>query len=151
MTVEQPAYLKAVLHAARYPSSPILGLLIGRITTLKPLSIIAIDALPLFHHHPIGPLVEVALLQAEAFARLHSGGAALVGVYSACEPLDKKDVSSVTQKIANKIAEHNGGAVIMVVSRGIPPPASHPFSRLPPHRGRPPLTRRYHRCTCLAA
>ena len=117
VTVEQPAYLKAILHAARYPASPILGVLLGRIPPSSPRSILVTDALPLFHHHPVGPLVEVALAQAEALARGQAGGGVvLVGVYCACEAYDKKEVSSVAQKVANKVADYGNGAVIMVVS-----------------------------------
>ena len=120
VTVEQPAYLKSILHAARYPSCPILGLLLGRVSPTKPHPITIVDALPLFHHHPVGPLLEVALLQAEAFARAYSGGGvALVGVYTACAVYEKKEVSSVAQKVANKIADYGAGSVLMIVSSSL--------------------------------
>ena len=134
VTVEQAAYVKSILHAARYPSCPILGLLLGRVSPTKPASITIVDALPLFHHHPVGPLLEVALLQAEAYARSHSGGGggevSLVGVYCASAVYDRKEVSSVAQKVANKIADYGAGSVLMSVSdrpHNPPlPPQPHP-------------------------
>ncbi len=117
ISMTQPAYLKAVLHAARYPSSPILGVLLGRInrTAQRVPSISIVDSLPLFHHHPVGPLVELSLLQAEAIARSQDG-LAVLGVYVASEAYDHKDVSSVALKMANKMNEYNGTAVILAVS-----------------------------------
>jgi hypothetical protein len=117
ISMSQPAYLKAILHAARYPASPILGVLLGRInrSAQRALSVSIIDSLPLFHHYPVGPLIELSLLQAEAIAR-GQDGVVVLGVYVASEAYDRKDVSSVALKMANKMNEYNGTAVILAVS-----------------------------------
>ena len=122
ISMSQPAYLKAILHAARYPSSPILGLLLGRInrSAQRVLSVSIVDSLPLFHHHPVGPLVELSLLHAEAIARSQDG-LLVLGVYVALEAYDRKDVSSVALKMANKMNEYNGTAVILAVSHTLLP------------------------------
>ena len=113
--ISPPAYLKAVLHAARYPASPILGLLTTKSNTQiqipapsksnSPLTITPTNALPLFHSDPFGPLLELALLQADVIAA--GRGERLCGVYVASERWERKDVTPVAQRIANQLAALN--------------------------------------------
>ena len=60
-TLQQLPYLKVILHAAKYPLQPVMGVLIG--TKIEGPSITITDALPLFHSHPLSPNVEIALQQ----------------------------------------------------------------------------------------
>ena len=130
--ISPPAYLKAVLHAARYPSSPILGLLTTKSPTSTPptskqsLSFTVLDALPLFHSDPVGPLLELSLLQADALAAAR--GERVCGVYVASERYDRKDVSPVAQRIANQLtALHSAPSLILQLDN-----ARMAHSRQPP-------------------
>ena len=75
--VDSAALLKILLHAAKHPSSDVLGVLLGRppkgsdaidadasSTPTPSVSGRVVDALPLFHGPMLhGPMLEVALLQ----------------------------------------------------------------------------------------
>lgn len=125
--ISPPAYLKAVLHAAHYPSSPILGLLTTKTTTTNttttltttskspPLTLTATDALPLFHSDPLGPLLELSLLQADSLAA--SRGERLSGVYVASARYDRKDVPVIAQRIASQLTalNHNSPSLILLL------------------------------------
>ena len=126
--IAPPAYLKAVLHAARYPASPILGLLTTKATVTSkpattpskhpPLTLTALDALPLFHSDPVGPLLELALLQADVVAA--GRGERVCGVYVASERYERKDVTPIAQRIANQLTAHNPGqpSLILLLDNG---------------------------------
>ena len=122
IVISPPAYLKAVLHAARYPASPILGLLTTKLTTTTPptksITLSPLDALPLFHSEPVGPLLELALLQADAVAAAR--GERVCGVYVASERYDRKDVTPLAQRIANQLTalQHNQPSLILLLDNG---------------------------------
>lgn len=53
------AYLKVILHAAKYPSSTCVGLLVG---TLSNNTVSVQDAIPLLHHWTeLSPMMEAGL------------------------------------------------------------------------------------------
>lgn len=58
-TVSPLAYLKVILHAAKYPSSTCVGLLVG---TLAGNVVTVADAIPLLHHWTeLSPMMEAGL------------------------------------------------------------------------------------------
>ena len=62
-TISLEAYSKLILHAHRYPTQQIHGVLLAK--NVKDSSNVAItDSIPLFHSYILGPMLEVALLQA---------------------------------------------------------------------------------------
>lgn len=59
------AYSKILSHAVKYPMRPVSGIIIGTegkdgATTLE-------DAIPLFHSYPMGPMLELAMMQVSFF------------------------------------------------------------------------------------
>eukprot|EP01027_Heterolobosea_sp_BB2_P007429 GEZU01011062.1.p1 GENE.GEZU01011062.1~~GEZU01011062.1.p1 ORF type:complete len:206 (-),score=42.23 GEZU01011062.1:60-677(-) len=66
--VRPRAYVKAILHACKYTSCSVNGILIGKVTASgKKTAIQILDAIPLFHsHHSLAPLLEASLLQIES-------------------------------------------------------------------------------------
>ncbi len=60
--INPKAYLKSILHAAKYPTATVIGLVLGELTK-KDETLYVQDALPLFHTHPLGPMLELALMK----------------------------------------------------------------------------------------
>ncbi|GAB5032699.1 mov34 mpn pad-1 family protein [Nannochloropsis oceanica] len=61
--LELPA-LKVLLHAAKHSHADVCGLLLGPVENTS----IIDDAVPLFHHTTVGPLLETAFLLVEQYA-----------------------------------------------------------------------------------
>lgn len=61
-SISATAYLKVILHACRYPSRSILGVLLGSVA--KDGSVEVSDAIPAFHSNPLAPALEICFLQA---------------------------------------------------------------------------------------
>jgi hypothetical protein len=58
-SLDSLAYLKVILHAAKYPASTVTGLLVGTVTANK---VTVQDAIPLLHHWtPLSPMMEAGL------------------------------------------------------------------------------------------
>lgn len=54
------AYLKIILHAAKYPSSTCVGLLLGQV---EGTNVHIVDAIPLLHHwSELSPMMEAGLI-----------------------------------------------------------------------------------------
>jgi hypothetical protein len=58
--INRLAYCKIVMHAVKYPSKPVMGVLVGKTTDGKPS---AVDAIPLVHSYSLAPMMELAMLQ----------------------------------------------------------------------------------------
>ena len=139
-TFSSRAYLKLILHAAKYPSRAVMGMLIAgpsssaaassssSSSASAPLSII--DVLPLFHTAPLAPMIELALSQCELLLKNYPAGALLGGLYYAPELYEPKTNSvgeavvpmpqcNVVCKMADKLtanaAAPKGGARIVLV------------------------------------
>lgn len=75
-----------------------------------------VDAVPLFHQCLyVTPMSEVALVQVEA--RANAENLQVIGYYAATENFYDNSIDRVPAiKIAEKIVENNGSAVVVVVS-----------------------------------
>lgn len=111
-TVSASSYCVAVLHAAAHPACPCTGVLLGRVANGAAVSVVS--SLPLLHT-PLGvsTQLEVALLQAEAFAASQS--LVLVGVYHAPAHAATTTVPPAVIKIADKLQSVTGSAVVLLL------------------------------------
>jgi len=145
-TISTRAYLKLVLHAAKYQSRAVMGLLVAQpaaaasdasaassaVVASQSAGVLVIDVLPLFHTTPLAPMIEVALSHAEALLRSsYPSGSFIGGLYYAPELFEPKlnsvgeavlpmPQSNVVVKMADKIATNGGalaGSRILLVSR----------------------------------
>jgi hypothetical protein len=142
-TLSSRAYLKLILHAAKYQTRACMGLLIGHTedaassSSSRPSTVRVTDVLPLFHTAPLAPMIELALAQAEHIVRnsgQYAANACIAGLYYAPEHFDARQTNSnsgestlpmphaaVVVKMAEKIAANAGGAAgsrIILVSNG---------------------------------
>ena len=93
------AYGKAFLHAFKFPSQPVSGLLLGKRAQEDGGSLFISDAVPLFHTSALScpnAMLDVALAQCHAVAKTR--GLQLVGVYVANELATDNSVSAATSK-----------------------------------------------------
>lgn len=111
------AYCKIILHAAKYPHCAINGLLLvkpkndadGKLSELQ-----VVDAVPLFHISlHVSPMAEVALTLVDQLATHH--GLVIGGYYLANENLNDLSTDRPAHKIADKIAENYGNALLAVI------------------------------------
>ncbi|KAI5478442.1 hypothetical protein MNV49_005083 [Pseudohyphozyma bogoriensis] len=110
-TIESLAYLKPVLHAAKHPSSTVIGLLVGTAEGKK--TTIA-NAIPLLHHWTeLSPMMEAGLQMAESYARTQSQS--FVGLYVANARLDDTSIPSSVISVADMIKKEFPLAVVLVV------------------------------------
>lgn len=96
---------------AKYPHLAVNGLLIGNKSKNE-----IVDAIPLFHQclH-VSPMSEIALVQVES--RAASEGLQIMGYYAAAESFADNSVDKAPGiKIAEKIVENYGSAIVIVVS-----------------------------------
>ncbi|KAI8920886.1 hypothetical protein DFJ77DRAFT_139768 [Powellomyces hirtus] len=108
------AYLKLVLHSAKYSVNQVCGVLIGRkVSNAADAAVEVTDAIPLFHSHPLAPMLEVAMQQVQAYCDQKS--LQIVGLYAANQSLANKDVSPTTAKIASKIEDNLGYAALLLM------------------------------------
>ena len=61
-TISHQAYVKMTLHAAKHPHKPVNGVLVGKLSDLKPKTVLIEDAIPLLHHWTsLSPMMEIGL------------------------------------------------------------------------------------------
>ncbi|KAK4332360.1 Uncharacterized protein family UPF0172 [Rhodotorula toruloides] len=105
------AYLKLVLHAAKFPSSTCVGLLIGSVAES---SCTITDAIPLLHHWTdLSPMAEAGLGLAELYAKQQQ--LVFLGLYVANERLGDQAVPNGVQKMAEAIRRDRPEAIVLVV------------------------------------
>ena len=106
------AYCKMIMHAAKYPSSNINGLLLAKKTGERALKYV--DCIPLFHiNTALAPMVEVALAQIEN--EVGRSGLTISGFYHAHDNLRDNHVDTFSQKIADKIADNIPGTLLVTI------------------------------------
>ncbi|KAI8067751.1 hypothetical protein BC940DRAFT_300377 [Gongronella butleri] len=112
---ELNGYCLPLLHAAKFPSSQVCGLLLGKMDKEKG-SIQSIDtAVPLFHHWTtLTPMLEVALQQVELHA--DKKGLQIVGWYQGNERLEDTTLHENAIKVADVIRARSGAALILVIN-----------------------------------
>ncbi|KOC71166.1 ER membrane protein complex subunit 8/9 like protein [Habropoda laboriosa] len=112
------AYCKILLHAVKYPHCAINGLLLAKQKNKndgKSVELRIEDAIPLFHiclH--VSPMAEIALAMVDQYA--NSKGLILAGYYLANENINDLSTDKPAHRIADKIAENCGNALLVVVS-----------------------------------
>lgn len=109
------AYGKLIMHAAKYPSCAINGLLLAKREDLRPGGSARVikytDCVPLFHLAPgLTPMLEVALTQVESQAE--ESGLVVAGLYHAHDNIRDTHIDVFSQRIADKIAENQSGTVV---------------------------------------
>lgn len=112
-SISDEAYLKAVLHSAKYVSA-VSGLLLGSQDVDGVVRIE--DALPLCHSATAQfttPMAEMGLLLAHKLAS--SRGQELVGVYYGNEIADDRSIGTVPCRIGDKIRERFEKAILLMV------------------------------------
>ncbi|XP_076751445.1 ER membrane protein complex subunit 8/9 [Xylocopa sonorina] len=111
------AYCKIILHAAKYPHCAINGLLLAKQKSKndsKNVELRIEDAIPLFHiclH--VSPMAEIALTMVDQYAM--NKGLVLAGYYLANENINDLSTDKPAHRIADKIAENYGNAILVVV------------------------------------
>ena len=97
-SISRQAYAKVVLHSARHAAAAVGGLLLGT-QAADGSEVRVVDALPVYHGNPVGPVFEVAWALFDQQAEWQAGaGAALrvVGVYFALEELKRAGSAEAT-------------------------------------------------------
>ncbi|CAI2165907.1 12446_t:CDS:2 [Funneliformis geosporum] len=110
------AYLKIILHACKYPTRTVNGILLAQVSNEDDSSnqIIISDVVPLFHNwHTLTPMLEVGLQQIDIYANQNKLN--VVGYYHANERIDDNKLPPFGQKIASKIFEKFNDAIALVV------------------------------------
>ncbi|GAA5994878.1 ER membrane protein complex subunit 8/9 family protein [Rhodotorula paludigena] len=108
------AYLKIVLHAAKYPASTCVGLLLGTVDDKSTGQCTVSDAIPLLHHWTdLSPAMEAGLQLADVFAKQQQ--VVFLGVYVANERLGDLGVPHSVQKVADAIRSQRPEALVLVV------------------------------------
>ncbi|GBG87698.1 hypothetical protein CBR_g45852, partial [Chara braunii] len=113
--LSQRAYVKLVLHAFKYQSLAVNGVLIGRLRNAGDggesadpkgnREVVVEDAVPLFHGQlALLPMLELALMQIESYASTEN--LSIVGYYHGNERYDDVDFGNVGSRIAAKIADY---------------------------------------------
>lgn len=113
--VSSVAYVKMLLHAAKYPHNAVNGVLLAeKEQSGKTWKIV--DAIPLFHISLyLSPMAEIAMVHVDEVATARN--LKVVGYYCAHENLNNNGIDGVPGvKVADKIAEHFPNACLMVVS-----------------------------------
>ncbi|KAF9166375.1 hypothetical protein DFQ27_004748 [Actinomortierella ambigua] len=110
VTIAHKAYLKALLHASKYPASAVNGVLLASANDRH----LIVDAVPFFHFwNTLTPMLEVAMSQVELHCQKND--LVLAGYYEANERMTDHKLSTAGQKIASQILHINPGAFVVVV------------------------------------
>jgi len=118
LEISTRAYCKMLMHAAKYPSSSINGVLLSKVGGGRN-PVKYVDCIPMLHiNTALAPMAEVALAQIEA--EVSGCGLMISGLYHAHDNLRDNHVDTFSQKIADRIAENvatagGGGAVIVTL------------------------------------
>ncbi|ORY75053.1 hypothetical protein BCR35DRAFT_281011 [Leucosporidium creatinivorum] len=105
------AYLKVILHAAKYPSSTCVGLLVG---TLANNVVTVADAIPLLHHWTeLSPMMEAGLQLAEAYTKTQ--GLVFVGLYVGNELLEDTSIPRAMAKVADALRKEFPQTLVLVL------------------------------------
>ncbi|EPQ54571.1 UPF0172-domain-containing protein [Gloeophyllum trabeum ATCC 11539] len=111
-TVSHQAYVKIILHSAKYPHKLVNGVLLGKRVGSDQVAID--DAVPLLHNWTsLSPMMEIGLDLASGYAE--SKGLHVVGYYQASERVGEVALAPVGERMASKISEAFPEAIALVV------------------------------------
>ncbi|KWU43628.1 UPF0172-domain-containing protein [Rhodotorula sp. JG-1b] len=123
------AYLKVVLHAAKYPANTVIGLLVGTVDAASSTCTVS-DAIPLVHAWTdLSPMTEVALQLAQIYADQQQ--LVFLGLYVANERLNDQAIPHGAQKVADALRKQRPQAFVLVVDNeklASPEPALIPYT-----------------------
>lgn len=109
--IEGEAYVKIMLHAAKYPHCSVNGLLVGESDGQ---GFVVKDAFPLFHQHTLAPMLELACMYIDQYCiekKLN-----IVGYYHGNELLDDMKVHPIALSIADKIESTCSRACMLMIN-----------------------------------
>jgi hypothetical protein len=107
VTLANIAYLKIMMHGARYPYAHIGGYLIG---VKHDHSYTINDVLPICHGYPVGPILELAGNYVEV---IFSSPNKILGYYFGNEQATVTEVPMYVTKVIEKIQENSGSSLIV--------------------------------------
>ncbi|GAB5353054.1 hypothetical protein AAMO2058_000005500 [Amorphochlora amoebiformis] len=111
VALELGAYAKMVVHAVKHKYRPVCGVLLGNDgsggTVVK-------DCVPLFHNYPVGPMLELAMMQIDEFCK--ESKSTMVGCYWANERLNDTEVPQVARRLGSQIAKYYKNASIILIN-----------------------------------
>mmetsp|Transcript_13328 Transcript_13328/g.13818 ORF Transcript_13328/g.13818 Transcript_13328/m.13818 type:complete len:202 (+) Transcript_13328:31-636(+) len=111
--LEVNIYIKIILHASKYPSLPIIGLLLGREENNNNISISNI--FPVLHSSPAGPLFDISLLSAsEIFPDTK-----VVGLYFGNDRIDSDAWPHYIEKLVKGIKDINGTCLTFQIKNSL--------------------------------
>jgi len=112
-TISRLTYLKVLLHAAKYPTCTVNGVLL---TASSPgaADVVVSDAVPLLHHWTsLSPMMEIGLDLVGGYAE--DAGLRMIGYYEASERADEKSIGPVGDRVVAKIKATSSDAVAFVL------------------------------------
>ncbi|KZT60519.1 UPF0172-domain-containing protein [Calocera cornea HHB12733] len=112
-TISRLAYVKLLLHAAKYPTCTVNGVLL---TSSPPgvTDVVVSDAVPLLHHWTsLSPMMEIGLDLVGGYAE--DAGLRIIGYYEASERADETSLGPVGDRVVSKIKVSNADAVALVL------------------------------------
>eukprot|EP00954_Amorphochlora_amoebiformis_P017282 1318070-Amorphochlora_amoeboformis.AAC.1 len=99
VALELGAYAKMVVHAVKHKYRPVCGVLLGNDgsggTVVK-------DCVPLFHNYPVGPMLELAMMQIDEFCK-ESKSTMSKGEVSVSLNSDRRDQEAVIRRVAKLV------------------------------------------------
>mmetsp|Transcript_31627 Transcript_31627/g.80731 ORF Transcript_31627/g.80731 Transcript_31627/m.80731 type:complete len:185 (-) Transcript_31627:109-663(-) len=110
-TLDSEAYITLFMHACKFPSRTVNGLLLGSVSGG---GVSVQKTLPLFHT-PLGlaPMLEAALMLADQYCKAHA--MQVVGYYQANELCDDMELGPFGKTIAEKIRAQCKHATVLLV------------------------------------
>ncbi|KAI9917225.1 hypothetical protein PsorP6_012416 [Peronosclerospora sorghi] len=117
-TTQPQAYVKLMLHAAKWPANSVYGLLLGQ---KEGNGFVIKDAVPLFHHEsPLAPLFEVACAMVDAYCQ-KGQEVTIIGFYygeNGYTPSDASHgLSHFAEKVADRVEQNCTHACVLVVDK----------------------------------
>ncbi|KXZ45538.1 hypothetical protein GPECTOR_53g124 [Gonium pectorale] len=113
VVVHQGPLLKILAHAAKFPANSVNGVLLGN--CVESGSVEVHDVIPLCHTTlSLAPALEIGLAQVESYTHI-TGGVEIVGYYQSDSRSGSSDLSPLGRKIADKVAEHQAQAVVLLL------------------------------------
>lgn len=107
------AFLKLLLHSAKYPANSINGVLLGSEGSGSTINIV--DCIPLFHAGlSLAPCLEVALAQVEVHAKKNK--LSIVGYYYSDARLHTSELHAAGKRVADKLMDRTPYACAVVLN-----------------------------------
>ncbi|ERM95163.1 hypothetical protein AMTRI_Chr07g81760 [Amborella trichopoda] len=113
--LKQNAYMKVVLHALKYNTTSVNGILVGREPSSSSSSMVEIvDAIPL-SHSLIGllPPLEIALMLVEEY--FAGEGLSIIGYYHANERYNEFELPNIAKRIGEHISRYFPQAAVLLL------------------------------------